>query len=78
MFKIISKRFFLALLLFVFLIFVAGLIFEFVVFPLPGVILNDFKYIFPSMERLVGWGKLILTVSPIAALLSAILMRGGR
>lgn len=78
MFKIISKRFFVALLFFVFLIFVAGVIFEFVVFPLLGVILADSKYIFPSMERLVGWEKLILTVSPIAALLSAILMRNGR
>lgn len=78
MFKIISKRFFVVLLLFVFLIFVACVIFDFVVFPLLGVILTDFKYIFPSVERLVSWGKLILTVSPIAALLSAILMRGGR
>jgi len=34
------------------------------------VILTDSKYIFPSMERLASWGKLILTVSPIAALLS--------
>ena len=78
MFQIIGKRFFVALLFFVFLIFVAGVIFEFVVFPLLGVVLTDSKYILPSMERLVSWGKLILTVSPIAALLPAILMRGGR